>query len=68
VGHIRGEFEAKGERMKKYLAKVQDMQTSFQKFCIMKIPREDNEKADRLARMASAENMDSRKTWNKSRV
>jgi hypothetical protein len=29
VGHIRGEFEAKGERMKKYLAKVQGMQTSF---------------------------------------
>jgi ribonuclease HI len=57
VGHIRGEFEVKGEKMKRYLAKVQDMQTSFQKFCIMKIPKEDNEKADRLARMAFAENM-----------
>jgi ribonuclease HI len=56
VGHIRGEFEAKGEKMKKYLSKVHDMQSSFQKFCITKIPREDNEKADRLARMASAEN------------
>jgi hypothetical protein len=56
VGHIRGEFEAKGEKMKRYLAKVQDLQTSFQKFCITKIPREDNEKADRLAQMASAEN------------
>jgi ribonuclease HI len=54
VGHIRGEFEAKGERMKKYLAKVQGMQTSFQKFSITKIPREDNEKADHLARMASS--------------
>jgi hypothetical protein len=32
------------------------MQTSFQKFSITKIPREDNEKADRLARMAFAEN------------
>jgi ribonuclease HI len=29
VGHVRGEFEAKGEKMKKYLAKVQSMQTSF---------------------------------------
>jgi hypothetical protein len=55
VGHIRGEFEAKGEKMKKYLAKVQSMQAAFQKFSIKKIPREDNEKADRLARMASAE-------------
>jgi ribonuclease HI len=56
VGHIRGEFEAKGEKMKRYLSKVQDMQASFQKFYITKIPREDNKKADRLARMASAEN------------
>ena len=29
VGHIRGEFEVKGERMKMYLSKVQDMQSSF---------------------------------------
>ena len=57
VGHIRGEFEAKGEKMKMYLSKVQHMQSYFQKFCITKIPREDNEKADRLARMASVENV-----------
>ena len=25
VGHIRGEFKAKGEKMKLYLSKVQDM-------------------------------------------
>ena len=56
VGHIRGEFEAKGEKMKMYLSKVQNMQSSFQKFCITKIPREDNEKVDRLAQMASIEN------------
>jgi hypothetical protein len=41
--------------MKRYLTKVQGMQSSFQKFCIMKVPRENNEKADRLARMASTE-------------
>jgi hypothetical protein len=56
VGHIRGEFEAKGERMRKYLAKVQTMKASFQKFGITKISREDNEKADYLARIASFEN------------
>jgi ribonuclease HI len=55
IGHIMGEFEAKGDKMKKYLAKVQGMQTSFQKFNITKIPRNENEKADHLARMASAE-------------
>jgi ribonuclease HI len=58
VGHIQGEFEAKRERMKKYLVKVQGMQASFQKFSITKIPQENNTKADHLARMASAENMD----------
>jgi hypothetical protein len=46
--------------MKKYLAKVQGMQTSFKKLCIKKIPREDNEKADHLARMPSAENAESK--------
>jgi ribonuclease HI len=55
VRHINGEFETKGEKMKKYLAKVQSIQTAFQKFCVKKIPREDNEKADHLAIMASAE-------------
>jgi ribonuclease HI len=54
VGFIRGEFEAKGEK-KRYLTKVRDMQSSFQKFCITKVPREDNEKVDRLARLASTE-------------
>ena len=41
--------------MKMYLSKVQRIQSSFQKFSITKIPREENEKADRLARMASTE-------------
>ena len=56
MGDIQGEFEAKGEKMKMYLSKVQRMQSSFQKFSITKIPREENEKADRLARMASVKN------------
>ena len=54
VGHIQGEFVAKGEKMKLYLSKVHNMQASFQRFCIVKIPREDNEKADHLAWVTSA--------------
>ena len=38
-----------------YLSKVHNMQSSFQKFYITKIPMEDNEKADCLTRMASAD-------------
>jgi hypothetical protein len=44
--------------MKMYLSKVHNMQSSFQKFYITKIPREDNGKVDCLARMASAKNME----------
>jgi hypothetical protein len=54
VKHIRGEFETKGERMKLYLSRVQGMQTSFKKFGIVKILREQNEEADLLAWMGSA--------------
>ncbi|XP_059436543.1 uncharacterized protein LOC132169538 [Corylus avellana] len=41
--------------MKLYLTKVQDMQSSFKKFYIVKIPREENEKTNHLARIASTE-------------
>ncbi|XP_059432543.1 uncharacterized protein LOC132165870 [Corylus avellana] len=54
VGHIRGEFEAKGTKMKLYLSKIQGMQKSFKKFCIVKIPREENKKADHLAHLGSS--------------
>jgi ribonuclease HI len=53
VGHIQGEFEAKGEKMKLYLSRVQDMQASLKRFSIVKIPREQNEEVDILARMGS---------------
>jgi hypothetical protein len=58
VEDIRREFEAKGEKMKLYLLKVQDVQSSFKKFYIMKIPWEENEKANRLAWIASTTNGD----------
>jgi ribonuclease HI len=58
VGHIRGEFEAKGKKMKMYLSKVHHMKSFFQEFYITKIPRDENEKVDRLARIASTENWD----------
>ncbi|XP_059428515.1 uncharacterized protein LOC132162275 [Corylus avellana] len=54
VGHIQGEFEARGGKMKQYLSKVQNLQKAFKKFCIIKIPREENERADQLAQRTSA--------------
>ena len=44
--------------MKLYLSKIQGMQSSFHKFYITKIPREDNKKANRLARMAFIESIE----------
>ncbi|XP_059432644.1 uncharacterized protein LOC132165945 [Corylus avellana] len=40
--------------MKLYLTKIQGMQKTFKRFCIVKIPREENEKADHLARLGSS--------------
>jgi ribonuclease HI len=49
VGHIRGEYEARGEKMKRYLSKVQEIERSFEKVMVTRVPREDNDRADSLA-------------------
>lgn len=40
--------------MKKYLSKVQDAREHFKHFKITKIPREENERANQLARLGLA--------------
>jgi ribonuclease HI len=60
VGHIQGEFEAKGEKLKLYLSRVQNMRATPKKFSIVKIPSEQNEEADLLARMGSVMTKDSK--------
>jgi ribonuclease HI len=64
VGHIQGKFEAKGEKMKLYLSRVQDMQASLKRFSIIKILRDQNEEADLLARMGSGTTKDSERKMN----
>ena len=53
---MNGDYECKGERMKRYLdqvrARVDDLEAR-----IIQIPRGENEHADRLAKTASAERM-----------
>lgn len=39
VGHIQREFEAKEERMKKYLLRVKELVTQFKDFAIKKRKR-----------------------------
>ena len=56
VNQVNGDYECKGERMKKYLdqvrTRVDDLEAK-----IIQIPRGENEQADRLAKAALAEHM-----------
>ena len=56
TNQVNGDYECKGERMKKYLdqvkARIDDLEAK-----IVQIPRGENERADRLAKAASAEHM-----------
>ena len=56
TSQVNGDYECKGERMKKYLEQVRkrvgDLQAKF-----VQIPREENEQDDRLAKAASAKHM-----------
>ena len=56
TSRINGEYECRSERMKKYLEEVKNRIDSLEvKF--IQIPREENERADRLAKAAFAEFM-----------
>ena len=56
TNQVNGDYECKGERMKRYLdqvkRRVDDLQAK-----IVQIPRGENEQADRLAKATSAEHM-----------
>ena len=56
TNQVNGDYECKGERMKKYLdqvrRRVDDLEAK-----IIQILREENEQADRLAKATSAEHM-----------
>nr|GEX73674.1 hypothetical protein [Tanacetum cinerariifolium] len=50
---MNGEFVASNEGMEKYLAKAKEQATLFKKFSIKNIPRNQNQKADVLSKLAS---------------
>nr|XP_027096214.1 uncharacterized protein LOC113716116 [Coffea arabica] len=54
VLQVRGEYEAKDEIMKKYLAKVREAVTLFGTFEIVRVPRSQNKRADALSKLASS--------------
>ena len=53
VGQVRGEFEAKDERMQGYLSQVKFLQLKFDFFDLLHVPKSGNAHADSLAMLAT---------------
>ena len=58
VGQVRGEFEAKDERMQGYLSQVKCLQLKFDSFDLLHVPRSGNVHADSLAMLATSSAQD----------
>ena len=54
VDQVKGEFEAKDERMQGYLSQVRCLQSEFESFNLLHIARSDNAHADSLAMLATS--------------
>ncbi|XP_062170503.1 uncharacterized protein LOC133876233 [Alnus glutinosa] len=53
VSHVQGFAEAQGEKMIQYLDKVRKCQSNFDRTVVIKVPREENARADALSKMDS---------------
>ena len=63
IGQVRGDFEAKETRMQKYLKLVNQLVSTFLHTEFVQIPRDQNTKADEIARSASIDNQDKMNDW-----
>ena len=54
VGQVKGELEARDERMQGYLTQVKNLQKNFESFDLQHIPRGGNTHADSLATLATS--------------
>nr|XP_023886035.1 uncharacterized protein LOC111998165 [Quercus suber] len=59
IGQIKGEYEAKEERMQKYLRLTKHLTQEFEEVEFMQIPRSQNVAADEVSKIASSENGES---------
>ena len=53
VGQVKGKLEARDERMQGYLSQVKHLQSSFESFSLLHVPRNGNTHADSLAIVAT---------------
>ena len=58
VSQVKGEFVAKDERMRGYLNQVKIMQSKFESFNLLHVPRSGNAHADSLAMLATSSAQD----------
>ena len=54
VGQVKGELEARDERMQGYLNQVRHLQLRFESFSLLHIPRSGNTHADSLATLVTS--------------
>ena len=54
LGQVKGELEARDERMQGYLSQVRNLQSGFESFNLLHIPRSGNTHADSLATLATS--------------
>ena len=54
VGQVKGELKAKDVRMKEYLNQVRHLQSGFESFNLLQIPRSENTHANSLATLATS--------------
>ena len=58
VGQVKGEFEAKDERIQGYLRQVKSMQSKFDSFDLLHVPRSGNAHVDSLAMLSTSSAQD----------
>ena len=58
VSQVKGEFEAKDERIQGYLSQVKCLQPKFDSFDLLHVPRNGNAHADFLAMLATSSAQD----------
>ena len=54
VGQVKGEIEARDERMQGYLSQVRHLQSRFESFSVQHVPRSGNTHVDSLAMLATS--------------
>ena len=54
IGQVKGEFEVKDERLQRYLSQVKCLQSEFESFNLLHIPRSGNAHVDSLAMLVTS--------------